>query len=289
MMEAMKYFAPKTMQELSAALAELTPKSKLLGGGTDLIIRLNSGGCEPDALLYMGFLPDIDRIMAAGAKLDTIEIGAMATMTSIAESKLLTGSLAAIADAARDVGCKQIRNNGTIGGNIGNASAAGDMLPVLFMLNADVEIMSAKGELRREPISKVVVGPMKTTLAFNDAIVKFIVKLPSGQTSRSAFSKLGFRKALTISRIGLAVTLERDNDGVITSAEVVAGAISLTPVHVKAAEEYLPGKKLGHDAYNAVGKALSDLIMEITPEMFDRDYKAGAAFGVAEDVLKKFD
>jgi CO/xanthine dehydrogenase FAD-binding subunit len=98
---------------------------------------------------------------------------------------------------------------------------------------------------------------------------------------------LGFRSTLSVSRIGLALRLDLDGDGVIKSAAVVAGAIAPAPVRIEAAERFLVGKKPGSEAAAEVGRILSALIMEITPELFDRDYKVEAAHGVAQDVFQK--
>lgn len=277
----MKHFAPATMSELYGALAEMTPQSKIISGGSDLILRLRMG-LAPDALLYMGGVAELSAVERRG---DQMVIGAMATMTQIAGYPHFPRALMALPDAAADVGSKQIRNSGTIGGNVGNASAAGDLIPVLFLLHARVEIACPDGSLRTVPIEELVVGPMKTTLATGEAIVRFLLPIPQSPTQSSAFLKLGSRKSLTISRIGLGISADRGADGSVSQVEVVAGAVSLTPVHVKEAEAWLPGRQLDATAAREVGRALSDLILAITPEKFDRDYKVGAAWGVAEDVL----
>lgn len=281
----MNHCAPATMAELHKALGLMSEDSKIISGGTDLIIRMRMG-LSPDMLLYPGRIGELSRIEVEG---ESVSIGAMATMTAIADFPF-PRQLAALSDAAIDVGSRQIRNSGTIGGNTGNASAAGDLIPVLFLLHSEAEIAGPGGAVRRIPMQELVVGPMRTTLAYNEIITRFIVPIPQPEgdrTRKSAFVKLGSRKTLTISRIGLGVSLTLDGEDVITSAEVVAGAISLTPVHVEAAEEWLPGKKPDDEATRYVGQALSDLIRKITPEKFDRDYKVGAAFGVAEDVLAR--
>ena len=277
----MKNYHPNNMEELCRDLGQLTPESKIISGGTDLIIRLHSGAVKPDALLYMG---GVKECRTVEEKEDYIEIGAACTMTQLEKCPLLRPELGAIPDATGDVGSPQIRNNGTIGGNIANASPAGDTLPVLWMLEAQVVIASPAG-LRAAPIHEVVLGPGCTSLGHQEAIVAFRVKKGAGRT---AFVKLGFRGKVTISRIGLAVRLDQDDQGVVRSARIIAGAISLTPVEVTAAEEALVGKDLTHETVAAAGKALSDLIMKITPEKFDRDYKVWAAKGVMEDVLAKF-
>jgi CO/xanthine dehydrogenase FAD-binding subunit len=276
-------YAPKTLGELRRALARMTPDSRILGGGSDLIIRLRNGACAPDALLYTGDARELHAILKDD---DAVTIGAAATMDEIVAAKL-GENLGAIADAAVDMGSVQIRNSATIGGNIASASPAGDLIPVLFLLDADIEVASPDG-LFRKPIDQVVVGPGKTSLAHNECITRIIVPVPRLKGFRSAFVKLGFRKAVTISRIGLAVGLVLDDHGAATFAKVVAGAISPRPVRVPKAEEALLGNRLTADVKVRVGAALSELIQEITPKEFDRDYKVGAARGVAEDVLDRF-
>lgn len=280
---SVKGYAPKNMAELFSDLAKMTPESKIIAGGTDLNIRLHAGFIKTDALLYVGGINEMRQIVEKDGK---VEIGAAATMSEIAKSPLLKGGLAAITDAAADVGSAQIRNNGTIGGSVANASPAGDIIVPLFILKAEAVIANSKGELRSVPISEVVLGPSKNGLRYDEAIVKFVLPLAL-PGRRSAFVKLGFRKAVTISRIGLATSLDVAEDGLIKAAEMMVGAISLVPLRMEAAEQYLLGKR-PDEAVETVGRMLSDLIMEKTPQEFDRDYKVGAARGAVDDLLKRF-
>ena len=114
----MKSYAPKTMAELPASLAALTLESKIVGGGTDFVIRLHSGAVQPDALCYLGHIPELKKIEKQG---DTISVGAYCTMTQMEHDPIVREYLPALMDAAADVGSLQIRNNGTIGGNLGTA------------------------------------------------------------------------------------------------------------------------------------------------------------------------
>jgi len=281
----MNSYIPKNLPELFSALGKMTAESKIMGGGTDLTISLNKGDCTPDALLYMGEVEDARKILETA---DSIEIGAMVNMAEIAESPILTGPYMALKHAAADLGSVQIRNMATIGGNFANASPAGDLIPALYLLRAEVVIAGADGLLRREPACCVLKGAGKTSLNYNDAIVKFVIPKTWASSAKSAYAKLGYRKALTVSRIGLAMMLDLDSDGVITSATVIVGAISPKPVNVVRAEKCLAGGKPTPEIARQVGQHLSDLIKEITPEIFDRDYKVHAAFGITEDIFAKF-
>ena len=192
----MKSYAPKTMAELPASLAALTPESKIVGGGTDFVIRLHSGAVQPDALCYLGHIPELKKIEKQG---DTISVGAYCTMTQMEHDPIVREYLPALMDAAADVGSLQIRNNGTIGGNLGNASPAGDLIPVMYLYDAKVEIASPNGT-RIVPVTDVILRPGKTILealntdlvcdAINVAMRELFLQIVYGR-SQTAFSENG--------------------------------------------------------------------------------------------------
>ena len=124
----MRALLPKTWEEIPGYLGQMTEKSRVVGGGTDLIIKMRLGALDPDALCYLGYVKELKEIREDG---ENLVIGAYATMTEIETDPRVRERFPALMDAASDVGSLQIRNNGTIGGNIGNASPAGDLLPVL--------------------------------------------------------------------------------------------------------------------------------------------------------------
>lgn len=275
----MEAFTPSVMEELQNTLKSLPAGSKILGGGTDLIIKMNMGLCRPEALCYPGHIAKLREITVDG---DRLCIGAYATMTQIQNNPAVRETYPALMDAASDVGSLQIRNNGTIGGNIGNASPAGDLIPVLYLYDAMVEVMGPDGK-KELPIDSVIAGPGRTTLAYNEVITRIFLPKPA---FISSFVKLGFRKKVTIARIGVALGIEMDGD-YVKNASFIAGAISLKPVHVKKAEEYLQGKALNETTIMDAAECLSDLIMEITPKEFDRDYKVFASRGVVMDAFRR--
>lgn len=275
----MKAIIPSTMGELQAALGSLPQNSKILGGGTDLIIRMNMGSSKPEALCYLGYIDELKRIAMEEERLS---IGAYATMTQIEKHPVVKELYPALADAASDVGSLQIRNNGTIGGNIGNASPAGDLIPVMYLYNAVIEVTGPDGS-REMSIDDVIAGPGRTTLAYNEAITRIFLPKPD---FISSFVKLGFRRKVTIARIGVGLGLEMEGDHV-KNAVFIAGAISLKPVHVTKAEAYLKGKVLNETTILDAAQYLSDLIMEITPKEFDRDYKVFASKGVVMDAFRR--
>jgi len=282
--KTIKQLIPETMGELSDILKEFSPNGKIISGGTDLIISMNQGLYKPDALLYIG---EIEGVRDIKLTPESIEIGAMATMSDLACCEELTGPYAALKHAAADVGSVQIRNTATIGGNIANASPAGDIAPVLYLLQAEA-IITGGTDTRRVTITQVIKGSAKTSLQYNEVITGVVLPKKWKDTAKSVFNKLGYRKTLTISRIGLGILFDFDFDGTINYADVIAGAIAPVPVHVKKAEQFLIGKKPSPTTAKETGRFLSELILEITLEEFDRNYKISAAYGVAEDVIKRF-
>lgn len=274
-------YTPKTLGELPGCLCRMTENSKFLGGGTDFIIRMNMGLAKPDALCYLGYIQELKDIEAEEGRLS---IGACATMTAIQNHPVVREHFPALMDAASDVGSLQIRNNGTIGGNIGNASPAGDLLPVLYLYDAQVEITGPKGK-RRAGIDQVIAGPGRTSLAWNEAVTKILLPIPG---FISSFVKLGFRRKVTISRIGVALGVTMKG-AYVEEVRLVAGAISLKPVRLSQAEEFLKGKVLNESNIMEVAQMLSALIMEITPKEFDRDYKVFASRGIVMDAFRRLD
>lgn len=278
-----KSYIPKNIDELFNYLTEMTPNSKIVAGSTDLGIRLQKGGLNLDTLLYMGFMKETRDIVEYDKY---VEIGAYVTHTELEKSPIINKYFTAISDAAKDVGSLQIRNNGTIGGNIANASPAGDLLPVLFMLDTTVIVATKNKELKDIKISEFILGPGKTILEVGEAIVKF--RINKVDDFISAFIKLGSRKKLTISRIGCTIGITF-KESTIKDIKIYVGAISLTPVQLKKAEEYLKNENI-MELFNIqvkkdISSFMSSLIYEITPEKFDRDYKVWASKAVVFDLF----
>ncbi len=273
----MESLLPKTYEEIPGCLRRMTEKSKFIGGGTDLIIKLRMGLAVPDVICYLGYVKELKEIRREG---EALSIGAYATMTEIENHLEVREHYPALADAASDVGSLQIRNNGTIGGNIGNASPAGDLLPVLYLYDAVLEIMGPDG-VRRAGIDEVLAGPGRLNLACNEAIIRILLPPNTGYTS---FVKLGSRKKVTISRIGVALKIEMDGD-YVKEMNMVVGAIGIKPVRLRKAEEFIKGRTLNEQNILDIAAILSDYIKEHVAKEFDRDYKVFASKGVVTDAF----
>ncbi|MDD3253484.1 MAG: FAD binding domain-containing protein [Lachnospiraceae bacterium] len=277
----MEAYVPKSYSEVKECLSKMTPDSKFLGGGTDFIIRLHSGMAKPGALCYLGAVDEFRRIETNRSG---IVIGGYATMTEMEHNEVIREQFPALMDAASDVGSLQIRNHGTIGGNLGNASPAGDLIPVLYLYDAVIEALGPDGT-RMIPITELIERPGKTVLDYNEAIYRIHMPFPK---FKSSFVKLGTRKKVTIARIDMALGISMEQDKV-KSVRILIGAISVRPVKLREAEEFLIGKPLNEYNIMKVAEILSDYIMANTPKEFDRDYKVYASRGVVMDTFLKLD
>lgn len=277
-------YTPKNREELFQALSLMTGKSKVVAGTTDFGIHLQKGNVQVDSFLYLGYMEETRNIVEEERY---VEIGAYITHTELEKSPIIQKYFSAISDASADVGSLQIRNNGTIGGNIANASPAGDLLPVLFMLQAKIVIANKDGSIKEVDISDFILAPGRTLLQLGEVILKF--KMEKRKNFISAFFKLGSRKKLTISRIGctMGIVLEK---GRVEEVDIYIGAISLKPVKFEGGEEFLKKKKIEElfleETKETLVKLMSDLIFKVTPEKFDRNYKMWASKSVIYDMLE---
>lgn len=270
-------YLPTTLDELSEHLAHLTPNSLILGGGTDLIIKMREHHLRPDVLLGLCDLPELTQVEITP---DSAYFGAMVTMTQAQHATQDHLDLRAIAHAAGDVGSPQIRNKGTLGGNVANGSPAGDLPPVFWLLEAEVEILGTQNKRRTVPIREFITGVSQTVLQPQEVVIGLRIDRTKLRGYRTAFCKLGHRSKVTISRIGLCMALRQDENQVVQEARVVAGAIQTTPLILTQAEQLLVGQVPSLDLAEPIGKTFEGNTRRV--------YKAAAAKGVAHDLLKFF-
>lgn len=286
---------PVNLEELAGALGRMTPKSKVLAGGTDLIVKMRTRGLDPDFLVVLDQVKEMREIRVTE---EEAVIGAMATMKEIHEALAGYPDLRALSDAAGGVGSPQIRCKATIGGNVANASPAADTPPALWVLGASVTLMNSKGDLRtismREfngerpedsaAVQKVAYGSTqaksggrKTDLKPDEVIVHFQVDRTKLKGWQSAFVKLGSRAYVSISRIGIATAMKIGADGVIEDIHLCAGAIKPIPFELREAEREMIGKRLDLSYAELIGNTFKGNTR--------RKYKEDAARGVAQDLL----
>jgi len=192
------------------------PDAVPIEGGTDVMVALNFDRLRPPALMDLNRVLELKGWSRANG---TLRLGAGLTYVE-AMREPLAGLLPALAEASRTVGSPQIRNRGTIGGNLGTASPAGDALPPLLVADAEVEVASVRGS-RGLPLREFLVGPKRNALAADELIVAVRLR-PSG--SPQTFMKVGPRNAMVIAVVSLALSVDRER-GEIRAAFGSAGPV----------------------------------------------------------------
>jgi CO/xanthine dehydrogenase FAD-binding subunit len=190
---------PRTLEEALRLKAE-RPDAVPIQGGTDVMVDLNFDRARPVALLNLN---EVAELRGWSRQNGTVWLGSGLTYSEAMEPALAE-ALPALAEAARTVGGPQIRNRGTIGGNLGTASPAGDALPPLLVCGAEVKIASVRGE-RVVPLAGFVVGPKRNVLAEDELILGVSV---DATESRQTFMKVGPRNAMVIAVVSLAVRVD---------------------------------------------------------------------------------
>ena len=277
----MKYLQPKTLPELAEALGQMTEDGHLLAGCTDFLAKRNGVSWEAEVLVSLSAMEDLRRIEEQNGMLS---VGAMCTHTQVEEDPLVREHFPALAQACGNVGSRQVRNRGTVGGSVGNASPAGDIYPVLLALNAQAEILNSRGNIRRLPAEQVIRGMGKTNLARDEVITAFLLPLPEAGAV-SAFAKLGERARVTIAKINLALSAKTEN-GCLKDVQVALGAVAEKAFLSGEAAAVLEGCPLDGLPAKEFGDVLSQIIRRSIPTRASMPYKSDAVRGLAEDLLK---
>ncbi|CAI07265.1 FAD binding domain-containing protein [Aromatoleum aromaticum] len=254
-----QYLAPATLDEAVGILQQ--GEVTILAGGTDVMPQSKAGRLAiKRTLMNIRRIPELKGIALDN---DAIRIGALTTITEILNDPLVKEYLPVLAEACDHFASDQIRNAGTLGGNIGNASPAGDTLVPLIVLDAEVELASKPNgsvTTRRMPLAEFFTGPGKTKRAANELLTAVRIPLPKpGHVAR--FFKFGTRPALDISAISIGIAGVIDN-GVISQARVAFGAVAPTPIRAARTEEALEGRRLDEATIEAVASAARD---EVNP------------------------
>jgi CO/xanthine dehydrogenase FAD-binding subunit len=247
------YKTPNTIEEAIELLWEAGGRAKIIAGGTDLVIGLRNGDQKPQCLIDITKIPGLRGI---DEKDGTVSIGAAATHSEISSSSLVKKWGKVLSDAASEIGSPQIRNVGTIGGNIINASPAADTVPALMVLDAVGRVVSKEGE-KEIPLAELFKGPYETNLKPHEILVQVqFKKLPSGV--RSSFVRLARREAMAIARMSMAIILQMERGkGRIEDIRVSAGSITPTPQRMSDAEAILKGKSPDEELLKMASRKVS--------------------------------
>lgn len=262
-----EYLFPTSVDEALEVLVAREGQARVVAGGTDLILDLREGRRQAETLVDITRIPDLNRITLDDG---IITLGAAVTYRRVIGSPLLQTRAPVLVEACRTVGSPQIRNVGTLVGNLANASPAGDAIPPLWALGASVTLTSRRGGRRTLPLEEFFLGVRRTTLSPDEMLVS--ISFPAPQPNeRSAFLKLGLRRTLAIAVANVAAVLGFDGD-VVTHARIALGAVAPTVIRAREAEESLAGRPLTEKAIVRAGDLAAAAARPID------DIRGGAAY-----------
>ena len=275
---------PRTLAEAFAALSGSSADDLLtpIAGGTDVMVRITGEiGESPARMLDLWRLDELRGISSDGG---AISIGALTTYTEIRRSAPCREHLPALVEAAATIGAAQIQNRGTLGGNIANASPAGDTLPVLLALDAVFVVGGARGE-RTIPASEFWVAYRRTALAPDELILRIVIPVAGGREAR--FRKVGTRRAQAISKVVLALAWRDDGSSSgWRNVRVALGSVADRPIRAHAAEAALESRTPSPEAADAAAEALAAEITPIDDVRSTADYRRTVAARVLHRLVR---
>lgn len=274
-----EYFEPGNLKETLELLSRFGEKARLIAGGTDLLVKMKRELLHPEVLISLSRVSEL-RFIKDGN--DSIRIGAGTTLSELEHNPEIGESLSALFEAVRSMGAPAIRNMGTIGGNLGNASPAADTAPPLLAFGAQLRLASLRGE-RVVPVEDFFLSPGKTILSPDELILEIIIPRPS-LNSGSAFLKLG-RVSYDMAKISVAVFLEREGERCRT-CRVAFGSVAPTPVRAPSVEKLLEEEILSKETIERACANPPEEINPIDDVRSTREYRLAVSPVILEETLK---
>ncbi len=243
-----EYVSPQSLQEACALLVQYGNSARVLAGGSDLLVKMKDGLMKP---AYLVSLKNLDSLKEIRYEIDTgVIIGARVTHNEVMNNTILQEKYRSVCEAAHSMAADQIRNIGTIGGNLVNAVPSADLPPILIALDARARIVGPSGE-RTIPLEGFFLGPGKTVLENGEILAEIII--PDQPTTGSNYIKFGLRRAGALAVAGVASSVTVSN-GLCQDVRIVLGAVAPTPIRARQAENVLRGKKISQELIDEAGK-----------------------------------
>jgi len=294
MINVVSFCRPASLEEALDLMASrhLTP----VAGGTDIVPQSRDG--EPRELIDTTGL-GLDDIKVDGNSGNVIDIGASVTHSTLCGSPVIRELLPLLAKAAGSIGCEQIRNRGTIGGNVVNASPSADTVPALLNHDAEVVLVS-RAEKRIVKLEKFITRPYETDRKPGELLTSIMCKATGALPGMSAcsggsayhgasccFFKLGRRAAMNISRMSLALIVACGAGGKVTLARVAAGAVFPVARRMLEVERLLEGQVMSKKLFEEAGTLATELLVMETGIRWSTPYKMPVLKGLLERVLRQ--
>ena len=262
-MKEFEYLKPDSIEETISILFQYGQKAQILNGGTDLIVEMRDKIAQPEYLVDIKAIPQLNRITYN--KQDGLNIGATVTLNEISNSKIVQTNYPILAEACKTVGSYQVRNRATLAGNICNASPAADTAPPLLVLEAKVNIISLVGE-KMIPINQFFTGVKKNVLKKGEFVTSITVP-PIKDKWTGAYLKQGRKKDVDLATVGVAVVCIRDE------VRIALGAVAPVPIRAFKTEELLKGKAIDEALLEKIVKSAIAEVLPISDIRSSKEYR----------------
>lgn len=286
-MKPFSFYSPKTVDEAIDLLDRHKDSVGVVAGGTDMVIYMNEGERRPAHVVDITHIESLRYIKEDAGM---VKIGALKTFTSLERDELVKGSLPALYETVSHVGSPQIRSLGTIGGNVVNASVAGDSPTVLEAYGAEVVLKSKSGE-RVMSVEQFNEGPGNCQIRPDELLTEIRFKKPSSDEAVGYF-KIGKRKSLAIVVLAVSIYIKKTADGHVEDSRVILGAVSKHPMRAPEIEAALKGKKIDRETLHGMLPMFTDAVNKAIPTrasvVYKREGVRGAARVCFDQILSQF-
>jgi carbon-monoxide dehydrogenase medium subunit len=262
------YLTPRTIDEALSLLSQHKGRAKVMAGGTDIVPKLKRREIKaPEYIIDLKRVPDLDYIKHDGGGLS---LGALVTIRAVETSPVIREKFSVLFHAAESMASNQVRNRGTIAGNICNAVPSADTAPALLTLEAKLKLISQRGE-RTVNIEDFFTGPSETILA-DDEILQEIQVPNLPPQGRGVYLKLTPRRSMDLAIVGVALVAVPEN-GVCRDIRIALGAVSPTPVRVREAEAIVKGQRLSDELVKRAAQIASEGCCPISDHRASAEYR----------------
>jgi CO/xanthine dehydrogenase FAD-binding subunit len=262
------YYAPKTLEEVLLLLDEKGEGARVMAGGTDLLIRMKHGLLKPQTVIDLKDIAGLNTIHFQARK--GLTIGATALLVDVASHPDILKRYPAVAAAAEETANVQIRNMGTVGGNLCNAAPSADNAPTLIAMKAEVTLTSLKGE-RRLPLDQFFSGPGKTALNPGEVLTAIFVPLPSPKSGTS-YQHVSARGKVDISAVCVGVMAGFDGE-TCSEVRICLGAVAPIPLRAQKTEKLLKSQKWTPELIKKAGAQAAREAKPITDVRASAEYR----------------
>lgn len=262
-MRKFEYLKPDSIKETISILSQYGKKAQILNGGTDLIVEMRDKIIQPEYVIDIKAIPQLNKITYS--EQDGLHIGATVTLNEISNSKVVQTRYPILLEACKTVGSYQVRNRATLVGNICNASPAADTTPPLLVLEAKVNIVGPDGE-KTILLNQFFVGVKKNILKKGEIVTSVTVP-PIKDEWTGVYLKQGRRKDVDLATVGVAVVCIRDE------IRIALGAVAPTPVRAFKTEELLRGKTIDESILEKAGKSALTEVSPISDVRSSKEYR----------------